>query len=89
MRNSRICSENNARVSNFMCENAHRAALTLSLPCVPPPNLGPGVSSTQSWGLTVSRGEQDGTTFRCLYVWKMTTLKVVHADIKDIIINIL
>ena len=31
MRNSRICPENNARFSNLMCENAHRAALTLSL----------------------------------------------------------
>ena len=27
----RICPENNARFSNLMCENAHRAALTLSL----------------------------------------------------------
>ena len=31
MRNSRICPENNARLPNLMCENAHRAALTLSL----------------------------------------------------------
>ena len=31
MRNSRICPENNAGFSNLMCENAHRAALTLSL----------------------------------------------------------
>ena len=35
MRNSRICPENYARFVNLMCENAHRAALTLSL--VPPP----------------------------------------------------
>ena len=27
----RICPENNVRFSNSMCENAHRAALTLSL----------------------------------------------------------
>ena len=32
MRNSRICPENNARFSNLMCENAHHASLTLSLP---------------------------------------------------------
>ena len=31
MRNSRIFPENNARYSNLMCENTHRAALTLSL----------------------------------------------------------
>ena len=31
MRNSRICLENYARFFNLMCENAHRAALTLSL----------------------------------------------------------
>ena len=31
MRNSRICPENNARFFNLMCENAHRAALSLSL----------------------------------------------------------
>ena len=31
MRNSRICPENNARFFNLMCENVHRAALTLSL----------------------------------------------------------
>ena len=31
MRNSRICPDNNARYSHVMCENTHRAALTLSL----------------------------------------------------------
>ena len=31
MRNSRICPEYNARFFYLMCENAHRAALTLSL----------------------------------------------------------
>ena len=29
MRNSRICPENNAHFFYLMCENAHRAALTL------------------------------------------------------------